>query len=167
MSLTATPGPKTLVVFSDGTGNSAAKLQKTNVWRLYRALDLAAPTAALAAAGETAQIALYDDGVGTSEFRPRALLGGVFGYGLKRNVLDLYKFLCRNYRPGDRIYAFGFSRGAFTIRVLMGLVLRVGLLKHDDEASLQSDAPFAYRKYRRYFKARNLAGGSVGCATRR
>lgn len=73
MSPTATAGPKTLVVFSDGTGNSAAKLQKTNVWRLYRALDLAAPTAQQAAAGDAAQIALYDDGVGTSEFRPRAL----------------------------------------------------------------------------------------------
>ncbi|MEQ1807220.1 MAG: DUF2235 domain-containing protein [Burkholderiaceae bacterium] len=158
MSPTPMPAPKVLVVFSDGTGNSAAKLQKTNVWRLYRALDLAAPTPQQTAAGEAAQFALYDGGVGASEFRPLALLGGVFGYGLKRNVLDLYKFLCRNYRPGDRIYAFGFSRGAFTIRVLMGFVLRVGLLECNDEASLHRDAPIAYRKYRRHFKARNLAG---------
>jgi uncharacterized protein (DUF2235 family) len=158
MTQHAVTTPKTIVVFSDGTGNSAAKLHKTNVWRLYRALDLAPPTPAQWAAGAAPQIALYDSGVGSSEFRPLALLGGVFGHGLERNVLDLYKFLCRNYRPGDRIYAFGFSRGAFTIRVLMGLVLRVGLLQHADELSLHRDAPTAYRKYRRFFKARNLAG---------
>ena len=85
--------PRNLVVLSDGTGNSAAKLQKTNVWRLYEALDLTP--------GD--QVALYDDGVGTASFKPIAILGGAFGYGLKRNVLDLYMFLSRDYRadPDD------------------------------------------------------------------
>ena len=55
-------------------------------------------------------------------FKPLAILGGVFGFGLKRNVLDLYKFPCRNYRDGDKIYGFGFSRGAFTIRMCIGLI---------------------------------------------
>lgn len=109
------PGGKAIVVLSDGTGNSAAKLFKTNVWRLYQALDLTEPMPS--AQGTARQIAYYDDGVGTSSFWPLALLGGVFGWGLKRNVLDLYTFICRNYKPGDRIYAFGFSRGAFTIRI--------------------------------------------------
>ena len=112
--------PKVIVVFSDGTGNSAARLQRTNVWRLYQALDTSEPTPAARAEGARRQIAYYDDGVGTSSFRPLALLGGVFGWGLKRNVLDLYTFLCRNYKEGDEIYAFGFSRGAFTIRILVG-----------------------------------------------
>src|SRR5262245_47385460 len=93
--------PKNIVLLSDGTGNSAARLLKTNVWRIYEALDLNDP--------ET-QVACYDDGVGTAAFRPLALLGGVFGYGLKRNVLRLYRFLAEHYEPGDRIYAFGFSR---------------------------------------------------------
>src|SRR5580692_7880704 len=54
-----------------------------------------------------------DDGVGTSSFKPLAILGGVFGYGLKRNVIDLYKFVCRNHRESDdEIFGFGFSRGA-------------------------------------------------------
>ena len=85
-------------------------------------------------------MAVYDDGVGTSSFKPMALLGGAFGFGLKRNVLGLYKFLCRNYRSkqdyeklaqerqdqsvepaDDEIFLFGFSRGAFTVRVLTGL----------------------------------------------
>ncbi len=137
--------PRNLVVLSDGTGNSAAKLQKTNVWRLYDALDLTS--------GE--QVALYDDGVGTASFKPIAVLGGAFGYGLKRNVLDLYMFLSRTYRTdpedrsrGDRIFAFGFSRGAYTARVLAALVANVGLVQADSEAERRRLSLWAYRTYR-------------------
>src|SRR5262252_7343781 len=105
--------PKNIVLLSDGTGNSSAKVFRTNVWRLYQALDLSQPER---------QIAFYNDGVGTSSFKPAAILGGAFGWGLKRNVIDIYTFLSRNYERGDRIYCFGFSRGAFTIRVLAGLI---------------------------------------------
>jgi len=136
--------PRNLVLLSDGTGNSAAKLFKTNVWRLYGALDLRDPER---------QIAYYDDGVGTSTFRPLAVLGGVFGFGLKRNVLDLYRFACRNYHPGDRIFGFGFSRGAFTVRIAAGFIARQGLVPyHGDEAQLARDALAAYRLYRRRFR---------------
>jgi uncharacterized protein (DUF2235 family) len=134
------PG-KNIVLLSDGTGNSAAKLFKTNVWRLYDALDLADRT----------QIALYDNGVGTSAFKPLALLGGAFGWGLKRNVRDLYEFLCRNYVKGDRIFAFGFSRGAFTIRVLVGLVASQGVITGRDGRALTRLATWAYRHYRRRY----------------
>src|SRR3954462_12486205 len=96
---------KAIVLFSDGTGNSSAKLFKTNVWRMYEAVDLG-PTAA----GRRPQISYYDDGVGTSSFNPLAALGGALGWGLKRNVLDIYRYACRNYQDGDDIYAFGFSR---------------------------------------------------------
>ena len=141
---------KNIVLLSDGTGNSAAKLQKTNVWRLYSALDLSDPTR---------QVAFYDNGVGTSSFRPLAILGGAFGFGLKRNVLALYRFACRNYQPGDRLFGFGFSRGAFTIRVVAGLIARVGLVPyHDDEAQLARDAVAAYRIYRSRF---NVTAGLV------
>src|SRR5215210_8487086 len=64
------------------------------------------------------QVSYYDDGDGTSSFKPVAALGGAFGWGLKRNVLDIYRYACRNYREGDDIYAFGFSRGAFTARLV-------------------------------------------------
>src|SRR5258708_25053804 len=117
---------RNIVLLSDGTGNSAGKLFKTNVWRVYDALDLS----------NASQIAFYDDGVGTSSIKPLAVLGGAFGWGLKRNVLALYTFLCRNYRPAaggrpaDRIYGFGFSRGAFTMRVLIKFVLSQGLVKN-------------------------------------
>src|SRR5262245_25694457 len=98
-----------IILLSDGTGNSAAKVWKTNVWRVFERIDLSGND----------QVAYYDDGVGTAAFKPIAILGGAFGYGLKRNVIELYKFACRNHRhEGDEIFAFGFSRGAFTIRVL-------------------------------------------------
>lgn len=129
---------RNLIVFSDGTGNSAAKLFKTNVWRIYDALDLNCCD----------QIALYDDGVGTASLPLLALIGGAFGWGLKRNVLDLYIFLCRNYQKGDRIFAFGFSRGAFTIRVLTGLIAGQGLITGADGAELKRLASWAYRDYR-------------------
>ena len=122
---------KAIVLFSDGTGNSSAKLFKTNVWRMYEAVDLG-PTRP----GDRDQIAFYDNGVGTSAWRPLAMLGGIFGFGLKRNVLEIYRFLCRNYRPGDSIYAFGFSRGAFTIRLLAAFVASRGVVQYDTEAEL-------------------------------
>jgi uncharacterized protein (DUF2235 family) len=138
---------KNIVLLSDGTGNSSAKLMKTNVWRLYEAIELAT--------GD--QVALYDNGVGTSSFKPLAILGGAVGWGLKRNVRNLYMFACRNYapprdgEPGDRIFAFGFSRGAFTIRVLIGLIQDQGLITGVKGRELERQAKWAYREYRRRF----------------
>jgi uncharacterized protein (DUF2235 family) len=137
--------PHRIIVLSDGTGNSAAKVWRTNVWRVFEFLDLTGSD----------QVAKYDDGVGSSSFKPLALLGGAFGWGLKRNVIDLYKFICRNYRPasaelptGSQIYAFGFSRGAFTVRILIGLILRQGIVPYRSEADLDIRAKAAYRAFR-------------------
>lgn len=69
-----------IVLLSDGTGNSAAQVWRTNVWRTFAALDLSGSD----------QVAFYDDGVGTSSFKLWAFLGGAFGIGLKRNVIDIY-----------------------------------------------------------------------------
>jgi uncharacterized protein (DUF2235 family) len=158
-SETKTARGKSIFLFADGTGNSSAKLFKTNVWRMYEAVDLG-----LASRGKHVQIAYYDNGVGTSAFRPFALLGGIFGIGLAANVRRLYAFLCRNYQDGDRIYAFGFSRGAFTIRVLIGLVTTFGIIDtskqvHDkdsgaklEEGVLPYQVRDVYRAYRRTFK---------------
>ena len=170
------PAPaRNLIVLSDGTGNSSAKLFRTNVWRVYDALDLTCQD----------QIALYDNGVGTAGFKPLAVLGGACGFGLKRNVLDLYKFLCRNYEPGDRIFAFGFSRGAFTARVVVALVAHQGLIQGvKDDGDLKRLAAWAYRRYRadkyrdtlgvRFFgacatscSARSTASEAAGPTTRR
>lgn len=129
-----------IIILSDGTGNAASSVWRTNVWRMFQALDLQGNT----------QAAKYDDGVGTSPFILLALLGGAFGYGLKRNILDAYKFICRNYdhQNHSKIYLFGFSRGAFTVRVLAALILEQGLVVANTESELHDGSVKAYRAYR-------------------
>ena len=147
---------RSIVLLSDGTGNSSVSPNKTNVWRLYQALNLGPDQH-----GNYRQIAFYDDGVGTSGFTPLRLLGGAFGWGLSRNVRQLYENLCRHYRPGDRIYIFGFSRGAFTARVLADFISSCGILDPDKAAprlgaekmssdrGLRQGVVQAYKSYRR------------------
>jgi len=151
------PDAKSIILFSDGTGNSSGKLFKTNVWRLYEAVHLGP-----GAPGEQRQLAYYDDGVGTSAFRPLRMLQGIFGIGLKRNVLDIYSHACRNYdpgsrpvegsgiqEPGDHIYGFGFSRGAFTMRLVIGMIADQGLIPYTNEADLKWKVQEAYDCFNR------------------
>jgi uncharacterized protein (DUF2235 family) len=159
-----TDGSKAIVLFSDGTGNSSAKLLKTNVWRMYEAVDLGPSSPK-----KRPQIAFYDNGVGTSALRPLAALGGVFGFGLKRNILEIYRYACRNYQAGpgqqpgaeplkggDEIYGFGFSRGAFTMRLVIAFIASQGLVASSDEAELMRKSKDAYRAFRSDFEPRKL-----------
>jgi uncharacterized protein (DUF2235 family) len=144
---------KNIVLLSDGTGNSSATPFKTNVWRLYNNLDLAGD----------AQIAFYDNGVGSAANIISRIVGCIFGYGLKRNILDIYGYLCRNYQPGDQIYGFGFSRGAFTIRMMMGMVKRRGLLSFTGDArSFERQINAEYRAYRLALARNEQADGRRG-----
>lgn len=111
--------PKNLFVFSDGTGNAAGRTKATNVYRLYESIECI----------EDAQLVFYDDGLGTSENPILRALGGATGCGLSRNLRQLYEWLIYRYEDGDRIFLFGFSRGAFTVRCLAGMLKRCGLLK--------------------------------------
>jgi len=72
--------PRNIVLLSDGTGNSSAKLMKTNVWRMYEAIDLTR--------GD--QLALYDNGVGTSSFKPLAILGVLDVRARKRCLFRIF-----------------------------------------------------------------------------
>ncbi len=116
---------KNIVLCSDGTGNTAIKARGTNVFKLYEAVDIQGhkhdPTL-------KPQVAFYDDGVGTSRLAPLKLLTGVFGIGFSKNVRDLYTELAHVYEPGDHIYLFGFSRGAYTVRALSGLIQYCGIV---------------------------------------
>lgn len=88
------------------------------------------------------QIRFYDPGVGT-EAAPQALtligrtwtrlLGLAFGYGVKRNVVEAYTFIMRHWKPGDRIFLVGFSRGAYTVRAVSGMLRVIGLLSPNQE----------------------------------
>ncbi len=139
--------PKKIILCSDGTGNAGGPGIASNVWRLYTALDISA--------GD--QVAAHDDGVGSQDHKIGRALGGAFGWGLTRNVKQLYEFLCRNYCDGDHIYLFGFSRGAYTARVLGGLICTVGVLdaNHRDygtAAKLSEGVDRAYRMNRRRYR---------------
>jgi uncharacterized protein (DUF2235 family) len=116
---------KTLIICSDGTWNQPDQRRgPTNVTKLARGICPENDR------GEV-QIVYYDEGVGTGNWWDR-WLGGMMGIGLARNVQQAYRFLCLNYLPGDCIVLVGFSRGAFTVRSLAGLVGLVGLLRKGD-----------------------------------
>jgi uncharacterized protein (DUF2235 family) len=132
-----------LVLFADGTGNAFTK-QESNVWRLYEALDRTKPD----------QVAYYIKGVGTAGWAPLAALDGATGIGVPSNVRKLYRFLCWNWQPGDKIYIFGFSRGSFTARTLAALIGSQGLVPAEidgpvSHAEMQRNAMAAWRDYRR------------------
>ena len=134
---------KNIVLLSDGTGNSAGSLFKTNVWRLYQLLDLSNPQR---------QVAFYDDGVGTSSFKLFAALGGIFGFGLKRNVIAIYSFCCRNYAPRRSHLLFRLQPRLLHDPHRRRLIASQGLVAYDDrEADLALFAADAYRRYRRRF----------------
>jgi uncharacterized protein (DUF2235 family) len=143
---------KNIIICSDGTGNTAIKDRGTNVFKLFEAVDL---NGHRTNPRLDAQVALYDDGVGTQTFLPLKLLGGAFGFGLARNVRKLYTELVRIYDPGDRIYLFGFSRGAFTVRTLAGLIAKCGVLDREKLATtddLLHAVKKAYKTYRRSYR---------------
>jgi uncharacterized protein (DUF2235 family) len=99
------------------------------------------------------QRVFYDPGVGTlglksawSRFKANAsaVFGLATGYGLDQNILDGYRFLCGHYERGDRIYLFGFSRGAYTVRALAGFINMAGLL-WPEQLNLAGSALQAYK----------------------
>jgi uncharacterized protein (DUF2235 family) len=110
---------KRIVFCFDGTWNALNADTPTNV-------VLTAASVERQARDGIVQIMHYDEGVGTG--RVEKMSGGVFGVGLVDNVREAYRFLIFNYDPGDEIYVFGFSRGAFSARTFIGFVRHVGPL---------------------------------------
>jgi uncharacterized protein (DUF2235 family) len=106
---------KNIVIFSDGTGQIGGSEHNTNVYKLFNMVE-----------DRTAhQVVYYDPGLGTDR---RKVSGNIFGRGFSRNMLDCYRFLFENYNAGDKVFLFGFSRGAATVRSLSGFVHRFGIL---------------------------------------
>lgn len=118
---------RNLIVCCDGTWNTQDDKQggipcPTNVVRLYNAL-------ADKNAQGVEQQKYYHPGVGTDGGWWEKLVGGGMGLGLDGNIMSAYRWLGSHYQPGDRIFLFGFSRGAFTVRSLGGMISTCGLLK--------------------------------------
>jgi uncharacterized protein (DUF2235 family) len=105
---------KRLVFCFDGTSNRLIVENPTNV------VLTAESVLPLADDQKTAQLIFYDEGVGTTKGEKAA--GILLGKGLDKKLADAYRFLIFNYTPGDEIYIFGFSRGAYTARSFAGLL---------------------------------------------
>src|SRR3989442_10901532 len=116
---------KRIVICADGTGNTTIKGRGTNVFKLYEAVDQVGHRIT---PGLTPQVALYHDGVGTESVKWLRLLTGATGWGLSRNVKQLYGALPRVYAPGDRSFLFWFSRRAFQVPSLPVLLNACGIL---------------------------------------
>ena len=136
---------KNIVVCLDGTGNEVKARGATNIFKMVELLDLRDPEK---------QVVYYDPGVGTfaapsawtAVARRLSRLGGLaLGHGLRQNLGEAYTFLMNSWRPGDKVFVFGFSRGAYTARALCGMLYRVGLLRPGSENLV----PYAVRVYAR------------------
>jgi len=131
---------KNILIFADGTGQAGGFRPDqllSNVYKLYRATR-SGPDSPI---DPSKQVAFYDPGLGTTtggglvrlrlvDFL-RALAGSVAGVGISTNVADCYEAILKHYRPGDRIYLFGFSRGAYTARSVAGVLNLCGVPSHD------------------------------------
>jgi len=135
---------KNIIICCDGTGNEYCETN-TNIVRLFEIIEKNNP----------GQIAYYDPGVGTIGSRAAVtrigkkitrILGLAFGLGMTRNIEEAYEFLMDNFEDNDRIYLFGFSRGAYTVRAIGGLLLKCGLLHRN----CQNQIPYAMKIYREY-----------------
>jgi hypothetical protein len=130
----------------DGTWNFADQKSPTNVTKVALAI------AATDRTDGREQRVFYHSGVGTKRWE--RLRGGAFGAGLSRNVIDTYRFIVQNYEPGDELFFFGFSRGAFTARSAVGLVRNAGVLRPDHADRIGE----AYALYRSRTKQNNPRG---------
>lgn len=138
---------RNIVILCDGTGNEISE-NISNVLKLYRCVRKTPKTL-------PRQLVYYDPGVGTLS-RPdvwhklrqdfNAILGLATGYGLDDNVIAAYEFLVANWQEGDRIYLFGFSRGAYTVRVLAGLIHKIGLIA-PEQVNLAGSGLIAYKQF--------------------
>jgi hypothetical protein len=153
---------KNLVVCCDGTWNTATETERglpcpTNVVKLYNAL-----------VQDDTQLAYYHPGVGTGKGWLDHMIGGGTGEGLDQNIMSAYRWLAGHYAADDRIFVFGFSRGAYTVRSLGGLIAKCGLLDlsavtdsntvwsrvHEVFAAYRSEAPFTNPNGYAFFNAR-------------
>jgi len=123
---------KRIVICADGTWNERDQINKetgrrrpTNVTKVARAVRPRARNG-------VDQVVFYHDGIGTRGPLDR-VTGGAFGSGMENNIRVLYRFIVYNYQPGDELFFFGFSRGAFTVRTLAGFMNLVGLIEKDDD----------------------------------
>ncbi len=123
---------KKIIICCDGTWNEPdQKSNKFNVRKPTNITKISRGIKTTSSDGKS-QVCFYDTGVGTGNFWDKYLGGGT-GQGLERNIMEAYRFLVNNYHKGDEIFMFGFSRGAYTVRSLTGLISLIGLLPKNND----------------------------------
>ncbi|MFM5893786.1 MAG: phospholipase effector Tle1 domain-containing protein [Novosphingobium sp.] len=113
--------PKRIVFCFDGTWNRLSVDCLTNVAMLAQMVRPVAHDG-------TPQIVYYDEGIGTSGNKVAHVIDGALGHGMLKIMREAYRFLIFNYESGDEIFAFGFSRGAYTARSFVGFIRHAGIL---------------------------------------
>ena len=131
------------VVLIDGTWNNEGIGFDTNVAKLDPAYG-DVPLIKASANDGIRQVCFYHDGVGSDGPWLRKLLGGAIGLGLKSIIQDAYAWLARNFEAGDEVYLIGFSRGAYAVRALAGLIGASGIPRNPDKAVMEA----AWQYYR-------------------
>ena len=136
---------KRLIVCVDGTWNTPTmedngEPSPTNVFKFYRALDDDCDD----------QCAYYHTGIGTEGGRLRNILDGAFGGSLEDHIRDVYLWLADRYEDGAEVCLLGFSRGAFTVRCVAGMLKRPGLVAFGGDKSLQAKREAVGRAYEAY-----------------
>jgi uncharacterized protein (DUF2235 family) len=126
---------KNIVVLSDGTGQDGGAGHDSNVYKLYRMLEDRTEN----------QVVYYEQGVGTDR---RKISGNAFGVGFTENIVRCYRFIFENYNAGDKIFLFGFSRGAATVRSLSSFIHYFGILPKSRSALINQ----AFRLYEAGFQ---------------
>jgi len=120
-----------IIVCADGTWNrpeeDAEKDHATNVLKIARAITPHAQG--------VVQHVFYDWGLGSYH---SSVSAGITGKGIHKNILDGYRYIVQNYAPDTKIYLFGFSRGAYTVRALCGLINNCGIVKRPDAKLIES-----------------------------
>ena len=129
---------KRIFVLCDGTWQSELNNTPTNVAQFMKLLGRQGPDG-------TEQIVIYNKGVGANVNLSERISGGAFGEGLEEIIEAAYVNLASNYQTGDEVYLVGFSRGAYTVRSLAGLIRACGLLP---PKNLVDQAKKAYKLYR-------------------
>lgn len=124
--------PKNILIFSDGTGQYGGlrpDQRLSNIYKMYRAMRPGPPNKISPAD----QFAFYDPGLGSGEGggRLRNIIAAAFGTGISENIIDCYEAIMKSYRPGDRIFIFGFSRGAYTARCVANVLNLCGVPTQD------------------------------------
>lgn len=132
---------KKIVIFLDGTWNTPDESDKgvpctTNVVKLANALKSESSE-------HVKQALYYDTGVGTEGRFLNRVFDGATGTGISENIKQAYLFIIDNYELGDKLYLFGFSRGAFSVRSLSGLIRNSGILRKENINKIEN----AYKLY--------------------